>query len=64
MFICSSLSCMQDEAFELWSSEWGSIYEKDSKSRKVIDQVANSYYLVSVVDNDFINGKLFDAFGA
>lgn len=54
---------MQDEAFELWQSEWGSLYEKDSKSRKVIDQVASSYYLVSVVDNNFVDGKLFDAFG-
>ncbi len=54
---------MQDEAFQLWKSEWGSLYEKDSTSRKVIDQVASSYFLVSVVDNDFINGNLFEAFG-
>ena len=26
----------QDEAFQLWTTEWASLYEKDSKSHKVM----------------------------
>lgn len=53
----------KSEAFDLWESEWASIYEEGSPSRDVIKQVADSYYLVSVVDNDYINGNLFEIFG-
>ena len=27
---------LQDEAFQLWTTEWASLYEKDSKSQKVL----------------------------
>lgn len=57
------MRCLQDEAFQLWTSEWGSLYEEGSKSRKVIENVASTYFLVSVVDNDYINGNLYQAFG-
>ncbi|KAK9842943.1 hypothetical protein WJX74_004685 [Apatococcus lobatus] len=58
-----SFNVWKDEAFQLWTSEWGSLYEEGSKSRKVIDKVASTYFLVSVVDNDYINGNLYQAFG-
>ncbi len=50
---------MQDEAFALWTSEWGALYEEGSHSRKIIDEIASTWYLVSVVDNDYVNGDLF-----
>ncbi len=50
---------LQDEAFELWTIEWGSLYDKGSKSHKVIQSIADTWYLVSVVENDYINGDLF-----
>lgn len=49
----------QDEAFGLWTSEWGSLYEKGSRSSQIIEEIASSWYLVSVVDNDYVNGDLF-----
>ena len=50
---------MQDEAFGLWTSEWGALYEKGSRSSQIIDDIASTWYLVSVVDNDYIHGNLF-----
>jgi methylenetetrahydrofolate reductase (NADPH) len=32
---------------------WGSLYEPESQSRKLIENVANTYLLVNLVDNDF-----------
>jgi hypothetical protein len=50
---------LQDEAFELWTSEWGALYEKGSRSNQIIEEIASTWYLVSVVDNDYVNGDLF-----
>ena len=55
---------MQDEAFGLWTSEWGSLYEEGSRSRQVIHEIASTWYLVSVVDNDFVHGDLFSVLKA
>lgn len=50
---------LQDEAFSLWTSEWGSLYEKGSRSSQIIEEIAGTWYLVSVVDNDYVSGNLF-----
>ncbi|KAK9819788.1 hypothetical protein WJX72_002386 [[Myrmecia] bisecta] len=57
-----SFTVWKDEAFELWTTEWGSLYGEDSKSRKLIQEIASTYYLVSVVDNDYVKGDLFKLF--
>ncbi|KAL2654165.1 hypothetical protein R1flu_022293 [Riccia fluitans] len=49
----------KDEAFQSWTDEWASLYPEDDSSRKVLAEIAGSYYLVSVVDNDYINSTLF-----
>jgi len=43
----------QDEAFELWRKQWGGLYPENSQSRRIIDQMIDSYCLVNLVDNDF-----------
>lgn len=53
----------KDEAFDLWTSEWGSLYEDNSESKKVLADIAASWWLVSVVDNDHVKGNLFEVFG-
>ena len=53
------MTLLQDEAFGLWTSEWGALYEKGSRSSQIIEDIANTWYLVSVVDNDYIHGNLF-----
>lgn len=59
----SSSVLAQDEAFQLWSTEWGSLYEEGSPSAKLISGITDSWYLVSLVDNDFVDGNLYAVFG-
>ena len=43
----------KDEAFNLWTERWGCIYDKNSKSRKIINDIVNNYLLINLVDNNF-----------
>jgi len=53
----------KDEAFALWRTQWGCLYEEDSVSKKLIDNIAETYYLVNIVDNDFTkSGQIFEVF--
>jgi len=53
----------KDEAFALWLSEWRSIYDEDSKSYQLIDEIYHNYFLVNIVENDYVNGDLFKIVG-
>ena len=35
--------------------KWANLYEKDSTSYRVIEEIANNYFLVNLVDNEFPN---------
>ena len=48
----------KDEAFGLWINDWAIIYNKKSSSYKLLHQIHDSYYLVNIVDNDFIDGDM------
>ena len=37
-------------------------YEEGSASRALIDEIQSTYYLVNIVDNDFVNGDVFAIF--
>ena len=52
-----SFRAWSEEAFALWTKVWGKLYEPESQSKKVIDQIATNYYLVNLVDNDFAKGN-------
>ena len=58
-----SFMVWKDEAFDLWVTEWGSLYEEDSRGRQVLQQIRDEWYLVSVVDNDYVRGDIFKVFG-
>lgn len=58
-----SFMVWKDEAFDLWSSEWASLYEDGSESKQVLSDIAANWWLVSVVDNDHVKGNLFGVFG-
>jgi len=45
------------EAFGLWEAQWGKLYEPESDSRKIINNISDNYYLVNLVDNDFPKGN-------
>jgi len=51
-----------EEAIALWESNWANLYNEESPERKVIMDIKNNYYLVNVIDNDFINGNIFAIF--
>lgn len=57
----TSFLVWKDEAFELWSRGWASLYPEGDPSRKLLEEIQSSYYLVSLVDNDYINSSLFTA---
>ena len=46
------------ELFDHIKNEWMTIYKSDSKSYEIIQTLHDNYYLVNVVDNDFVNGNL------
>lgn len=54
------------QAFKLWGKQafttlmakWAAIYDEESKSHNCIKQIYNSYYLMNIVHNDFVNGDL------
>jgi len=52
----------KDEAFALWKTQWQSIYPKDSESSCLVETIHDTYWLVNVVDNDYINGDIFAVF--
>jgi len=56
-----SFNFWKDEAFALWREQWQSLYEKNSQSYNIIQDICDNFYLVNLVDNDFIKGNcLFD----
>jgi methylenetetrahydrofolate reductase (NADPH) len=55
----NSFMAWKDEAFSLWG-EWSSIYEESSESRKLIESICDSYYLVNIVDDNFVCGDLLN----
>ena len=49
----------KDEAFALWKSQWVQAYEEGSDTRKNLQHLHDTYFLVSLVDDDFAHGDLF-----
>ncbi|GAB4825662.1 hypothetical protein Ancab_008535 [Ancistrocladus abbreviatus] len=58
----ASFMVWKDEAFEIWYRAWAQLYPEGDPSRKLLEAVQSSYYLVSLVDNDYIHGDLFAVF--
>jgi len=57
-----SFKVWKDEAFELWTSAWAALYEAGCQSEKTLKEVKDTYYLVSILDNNYIDGNLFKVF--
>ncbi|KAL9233039.1 hypothetical protein vseg_008082 [Gypsophila vaccaria] len=57
-----SFTVWKDEAFEIWSRSWASLYSEGDSSKNLLEEVQGSYYLVSLVDNDYVKGDLFSVF--
>jgi len=57
-----SFKIWKDEAFQLWLDEWRALYPKNSESWQVITQLHQEYFLVNIVENDFVNGDIYRIF--
>mmetsp|Transcript_18619 Transcript_18619/g.45775 ORF Transcript_18619/g.45775 Transcript_18619/m.45775 type:complete len:601 (+) Transcript_18619:143-1945(+) len=57
-----SFMVWKDEAFGLWLSQWKSIYPEGSPSADLIQGLHDLLFLVTIVDNDFQNGNIFNLF--
>jgi len=56
------LNIWKDEAFALWNSQWGNLYPEDHESLHLIQKIANTFFLVNIVDNNFVKGNIFEIF--
>ena len=52
----ASFAVWKDEAFAIWRDEWAALYEEGSAARKLLEGIASTWWLVSVVDNDYVGG--------
>jgi len=50
----------KDEAFALWKSQWQSIYARNSPSWTLIQEIHDTFFLVNLVDNDFVHGDIWN----
>jgi methylenetetrahydrofolate reductase (NADPH) len=57
-----SFKIWKDEAFNLWLNEWAVIYSQDSASYNLLKEIHDSYYLVNIVDHDYVDGNIFSLF--
>ncbi|RNA39112.1 methylenetetrahydrofolate reductase isoform X2 [Brachionus plicatilis] len=48
-----SFMSWKDESFNIWTDYWGKLYEPNSTSRELLEQISNTYLLVNIVDNEF-----------
>ena len=47
-----------EELFQTIKDDWMSIYDKETKTYEVLTSFHDNYFLVNIVDNDFVNGNL------
>lgn len=43
----------KEEAFELWA-QWANLYEADSASHQLLKSIKSQWYLINIVDNNFV----------
>jgi methylenetetrahydrofolate reductase (NADPH) len=57
-----SFKIWKEEAFQLWLDEWRSLYDRESQSWDLITKIHENYFLVNVVENDFVKGDIYRLF--
>ena len=57
-----TFTAWKSEAFALWLLQWQAIYEEESEAADLISRIHDEYYLVNIVDNDYVNGDIFRIF--
>lgn len=57
-----SFRVWKNEAFNVWTNVWAELYPEGNQSRKVLQEMKDSMFLVNVVDNDYVGGDIFAIF--
>lgn len=58
----SSFEAWKDEAFALWE-QWSRCYPQQSKPRELLSEMAQQWYLVNIVNNDYHEAEgIFELF--
>ncbi|KAK4531350.1 hypothetical protein CCYA_CCYA07G2207 [Cyanidiococcus yangmingshanensis] len=63
-----SFKAWSKEAFALWKQNWASVYDAQSgtpeekRTMALIEHIHDTYWLVNVVDNNFVSGDIFKVF--
>jgi methylenetetrahydrofolate reductase (NADPH) len=59
---CETFLIWKEEAFAIWQREWAFLYPEGSPSRKLLEEIQGSYWLLNLVENDFRGGDIFSIF--
>jgi methylenetetrahydrofolate reductase (NADPH) len=54
----------KDEAFEIWRQDWALLYPEDSDSRRLLGRIHDTYWLLNLIENDYVSGDIFAIFRA
>lgn len=57
-----AFTAWKSEAFALWSLQWQAIYDEESEAADLISRIHDEYFLVNIIDNDFVTGDIFRVF--
>lgn len=67
IFDPSAFLVWAEEAFSLWTNMWLNLYDFESRSFELIEEIRDTYYLVAIIDNNYLaqhngeQGALFKA---
>ena len=48
-----------EEAFELWTQAWATLYDDETESCSLIYDIHDTYYLVAIIDDEYTECELF-----
>lgn len=55
IFDPNSFLVWAEEAFSLWSNMWLNLYDFDTESYELIEGIRDTYFLVAIIDNDYVS---------
>ncbi|KAA8493866.1 Methylenetetrahydrofolate reductase 1 [Porphyridium purpureum] len=58
----TAFKAWREEAFDIWTQVWASCTPDSSPARQVLQQIHDTYYLINIVDNDYVAGDIFRIF--
>ena len=62
IFDPSTFPVWSEEAFSLWTSMWMNLYDFESPSYSLLENIRDSYFLCAIIDNDYIaTSTIWDA---